>query len=126
MSIDIVGAVLFVVGCFVAGMVGVFFAVLVQPWLLRQGWLTWYRRWALHGVAESLVADVRAQLFDQVAETRAQQQAELDDWSQGKYVGKCACGCGMPIYYYGIGRRPKFVNQMHREFRYGMRRSPFA
>lgn len=126
MSIDIAGAIVFFVGCFIAGIVGVFAAVAAYPWLLRQGWLTWYRRWALHGLAESIVADVRLQLFEQVAETQAHQQADLYDWSKGKYVGKCACGCGMPIYYYGIGRRPKYVNQTHREFFHGLRKSPFG
>lgn len=127
MSIDIASAVVFavvyVVGWLVVGFAGVVLAVLLPPRVLRHPWLTWYRRWALHGLREDVVEEVRADILH---DYYPKPKREKYDWSQGKYVGKCACGCGEPIYYYGNGRRPKYVNQTHREFANGLRRSPFG
>ena len=36
-------------------------------------------------------------------------------------IGKCMCECGQDVYWKGYGRKPKFVNTLHKEYHYGKR-----
>lgn len=39
----------------------------------------------------------------------------------GQLVGKCGCGCGQDVHYNGRGRKPRFVNDWHKEKYQGKR-----
>lgn len=45
--------------------------------------------------------------------------------SNGDSVGDCACGCGEKVLYSGKGRHPRFVNDWHKEYFQGKRRTPY-
>jgi hypothetical protein len=38
-----------------------------------------------------------------------------------KSAGLCGCNCGQEIFWSGVGKKPKFLNQLHKEVAYGQR-----
>ena len=41
-------------------------------------------------------------------------------------IGYCKCGCGLPIYWRGYGRMPKYWNVKHKNYYHKQRSDPFT